>query len=298
MFQQINANWFLILAYSAALDYAQKAGLVTDEEGFRAYMNLPNATGGGDTTVEGVYNEIQGWTNRYAADQTEKALAPVLPFIVGGDYSGVPLVGFIPASEKFLSDLTDYAARNTVALFGVGQFGENPSEADAVALARTFIESDQTHVMLAAGVTGDAASVEVLAEGIGLTLPEVTTEDLAVTELTEAPATEETPAEEEQPVTEVPEVEVTGEATGEPAVAVVEEVEVSADLPALNQPVTGEVISGVSFQAALDLVDQVLDNNAQMLQMAADNTTKLRTAIKGFAPQPVEIAEVVEEQTA
>lgn len=302
MFQQINANWYLILAYAAALDYAQKAGLVSTEEDFRKYMAMPNATGTGDKTVKGIYDELQAWTNRYAADQAETAIAQVLPFITGGVYDGVQLVGFIPASEKFLSDLTDYAARNTVALFGVGQFGENPSEEEAIALARTFIESDTTHVMLAAGVTGDAASVEVLSEGIGLSLPEITTEDLQPDVPAETPATEETPevpAEEEQPVTEVPEVEVTGETTGEPTVAVVEEVNTVADLPAINQPVTGEVISGVSFQAALDLVDQVLDNNAQMLQMAADNTNKLRTAIQGFAPKAVEIPETVtEEQTA
>jgi hypothetical protein len=300
MFQQINANWFLTIAYAAALDYAQKANLVITEEEFRIYMNLPNATGTGDKTVEGVFNEIQGWTRRYAENQADTALAPVVPFIAGGDYSGVPLVGFIPSSEKFLADLTDYAARNTVALFGVNQFGENPSEEEAIALAKSFIEADSTHVMLAAGITGDAASVEVLADGIGLSLPEVTTEDLQPdAPANEAPTTEEAPESPEVPAEEE------APATNEPVIAAVpdvEEVDAAADLPAIvtpgeNLPATHIVVNRSAVQAFVKGQHTIANGLAAMAEGLKQNADAFGQMIGGDEVEVTPSVEVVEEQT-
>lgn len=235
MFTKINSNYFLHAPFQQVYDAAVKAALCTDEESFRALLDLPGAVGAdANTSAEACFNEVQRWAGLYLADQGSTAIAPVLPFLTGGEYNDATLKGFIPTCTAVRESLIDFASENTVSLFGAAAFGEGVERAEAVATVREFIATDETQLLLAAGIDGSKDSVDVLADGLGITLPEITSEDLQIDEPAATPAVE--PAEEPAHVDAAEPVETEVVATDEPAIQVVEEVVTISDLPVIQEP--------------------------------------------------------------
>jgi len=90
MFTKINSNYFLHAPFQQVYDAAVKAALCTDEESFRALLDLPGAVGAdANTSAEACFNEVQRWAGLYLADQGSTAIAPVLPFLTGGEYKDI-----------------------------------------------------------------------------------------------------------------------------------------------------------------------------------------------------------------
>lgn len=262
------------------------AGIINETEEARQLLSLPSAVTLPGTTVaseaiEDAFAEVMRWTELYQIDNADTGLTAILPFVTGGEFNGVQFPGMLPATAAIRSQLIDYAAKQTVAIFGASAFGTDVDEASAVSTAREFIEEDANSILLTAALDGSADSVEVLSEGLGIDLPEITTEDLqADAPAEEAPVTE-VPTEE--PVTETPVDEPAEEVVAETPVTATEptiEIPVSADLPAMPTPaLPAKPGASPALIAVLDGQVQMADALLQVVGTMQKNSVAIRDLV-------------------